>query len=212
MFMRFSVYSCLVISFGLFLFLFTWSFIIKAQSENNSDAFAQVKKVVAKLDSLSSFRVNLRINGDGVGASSIGGVLSYDKGKSHFKLDDSRVVATNGIYMITFNPSHGVAAKQLVDAPTGGVGWLLSGYNYELISAREAMGTAQTEAMTIQKVRVLWSEDYFLQSLHLQAKTKETWSSFYLSNLRLVTSFSPSLFSFRPPTGSRTVENVLNKR
>ena len=205
--LRFSLLILgLFVSFLLslpFFFPFGW----KAQ-----DPSAEVRKIVAKLRSLDRFRVNITIERKSDAGKKLSGTLSYENGKSHLILQDGRVVATNGIYMIAYNPVNGVAAKQLVDPPAGGAGWLLEGFDYELISPREAVGGARAPKARFQKVRLQWDEKYVLRSLSTLPRGSEEWSHLYLSDFRELTSFSPSLFSYRPPTGSRTVENALNRK
>ena len=206
---RISILVLMTLGAILLVFILPSSFGWRAQ-----DPSTEVREVVAKLSSLRRFRANINIKRDGNTDKDISGVLSYEEGKTHLKLQDGRVVATNGIYMIAYNPTNNVAAKQLVDPAVGGAGWLLEGYDYELSSATEALGTASGPKARFQKVRIQWGEAHLLRRLSTlpRGEDNENWTHLYLFNIRELTSFSPSLFSYRPPTGSRTVENALNRK
>ena len=197
--------------FVIFFLIFSLPFLSPFQW-GAQDPSAEVRKVIAKLRSLRRFRANITIKRDSAPDKNIIGLLSYEEGKSHFKLEDGRVVATNGIYMIAYNPVNGVGAKQLVDPASGGAGWLLEGFDYELLSPTEAEGEAEGARARFQRVRLRWDENHLLQSVSILRQGSENWTHLYLSNVRELTSFSPSLFSYRPPTGSRTVENALNRK
>ena len=177
------------------------------------ESIASVRKVIAKLQSRVSFRANLQITLQN--AAEFTAVLSYQNGKIHLQLNDGRVVATNGIYMIAYNPNSGVAGKQLVEEkPSGGPNWLLNvnEYNYEFPSETQALGRAQNPHNYIQQVQLEWDANYDLQRISLQRKNDLAWFHLRLGEAQTITNFSPTLFSYRPPTGSRTVENVLQRR
>ena len=175
---------------------------------------AAVKKVQRKWASLVSFKANVILEKKNTlnEKRSIQGVLSYQNSKINLSLLDGRVIASNGIYMIAFNPQSGVAAKQLTEDSSGGLEWLSKDFSYTLTSAQSVVGKAINENNSIQEVIVKWDTQYLLQSLSILYRKNQNWLQISLSNVREVTSFSPSLFSYRPPTGSRTVEHALNRK
>ena len=172
-----------------------------------------LQKVVSNLRKIQSFRADLQITTtNGV---TIGGVFSYQGGKVNLQLDDGRVIATNGIYMIAYNPVAMVAGKQLVEEKvSGGLSWILNDkdYEYEFLSNNEVLGRAKKEGVVTQELQCEWDDKYMLRSLAWRTRSSKEWFRLRLVNMREFTNFSPALFSYRPPTGSRTVENVLKRR
>ncbi len=187
-------------------------FPVVAQSQS---ALGAVGKVVSAFTSLGSFRTDLsihRISEEKNREYSIQSVLSYDKGKLSLNLADGRVLATNGIYVIAYSPVRNVAAKQIVDPAVGGIGWLLNGFVYTFSSPSSVVGQAFNSTSKVKEVRLEWEKQYSLSKLSVLLRKNASWLHLRLSNTRKVTSFSTTLFSYRPPTGSRTVENALNRK
>lgn len=168
-----------------------------------AQAPAQVQAVVAKMNSLGGFRANVNINGQS-------GVLSYQGGRFHFQLSDGRVLASNGRSMVAYNPGSRVAGRQTAAPGGGGLGWLLSGFEYR-VSGMEAVGRAIDPGASMREVKVAWGPDNILRRLSIRYRDSETWFVISLSNVRQVSGFSTSLFSYKPPAGSRTVENPLDE-
>ncbi len=194
--------------FLLFVIVLANGFLIPILAETIP---AHITKVVQKMKTLKSFRANVVFSHED---SNISGILYYGDNKAHLKLHDGRVIATNGIYMIAFNPVSGVAGKQEVkETSSGGLGWLLSGFSYETsIEDRNAIGQNTRPQASIQSFNLTWDENYILRKLSILRKNQTSWTHFYLSDVQILTSVSPALFSYRPPTRSRTVENALNHK
>ena len=158
------------------------------------------------MSSLGSFRATVTIGSGGGGTR---GVLSYSGGKFHFKLSDGRVIASNGRTVIVYNPASRVAGKQPVGGG-GGLGWLLDGFEYR-VAGNQATGRAINASSRIAEVKVVWSDDYTLRKVSIRNRDEDSWFSISLSNVRPVAGFPAGLFSYKPPAGSRTVENPLNE-
>ena len=168
-----------------------------------------VNQVVSKWNSLASFKANISISsGNSQGLS---GTLSYQKGKMHISLSGGRVIASTGRELVVFDPSTGVAGKQELIPSGGGLGWLLApGYSVTS-SGNTAHLVAQNPFLQYTEVRMNWGDDYILRQLSMKSKDRD-WLVIKISNIRMVESFPSNLFSYKPPAGSRTVENPLNQR
>ncbi len=162
----------------------------------------EVQAVVQKMASLGSFRANVSIGG-------ASGVLSYSRGKFHLKLGDGRVIASNGRTVVVYNPASRVAGKQPVGGG-GGLGWLLSGFDYR-VAGNQATGRAINGSARVSEVKIAWSSEYVLTKLSMKRQDSDSWFTITLRNVRPVTGFPAALFSYKPPAGSRTVENPLNR-
>lgn len=172
----------------------------------SAEAPAAIRSVVSKMSSLGSFRATVTIGSGGGGAR---GVLSYSGGKVHLKLGDGRVIASNGRTVIVYNPASRVAGKQPVGGG-GGIGWLLSGFEYR-VAGNSATGRATSPGSRIAEVKVSWNDKFILRKLSMRNRDSDSWFSISLSNVRAVAGFPAALFSYKPPAGSRTVENPLNE-
>lgn len=168
----------------------------------------KVRAVVGKMASLRVFRANVRF-GSGGGMTS--GVLSFQHGKSHFKLSDGRVMAGNGRFLTVYNPATGTAGKQTMSLGGGGLGWVLSGFEYR-VAGNQAHGKATNPDAKVQEVRIQWGAGSVLRQLSVKHKGSDAWFTIALSNVRTVGGFPASLFSYKPPAGSRTVENPMDQR
>lgn len=168
---------------------------------------ASAANVVSRMNGLGAFRAQLTIVQTG---STLRGTLSYEGGKMHLALADGRVIASNGREMIVYNPATRVAGRQPV-AGGGGLGWLLSGFT-ETVASNHSHLVATDPSAGVQEVRLFWNEGYTLRQLRIRHRDSDQWMNITLSNIQTVTGFSPGLFTYRPPAGSRTVENPLNPR
>lgn len=169
---------------------------------------AEVRKVVSRMAGLRVFRATVRF---GSGGAMTSGILSFQHGKTHFKMSDGRVIAGNGRNLVIFSPSSGTAGKQSMVTGGGGLGWILSGFEYT-IAGNRAIGKATNPDANVQEVQIVWGNGYMLRKLGVKNKGSTKWFTIALSNVRQVGGFPSSLFSFRPPSGSRTVENPLDQR
>ena len=173
-----------------------------------ANAPPQVRAVVAKMASLRVFRANVRF---GTGGGMTSGVLSFQHGKTHFKLGDGRVMAGNGRYLTVYSPATGVAGKQTMGLGGGGLGWVLSGFDYR-VAGNQAVGKATNPDAKVQEVRIRWGAGNMLRQLSVKHKGSDSWFTIAISNVRTVGGFPASLFSYKPPAGSRTVENPMDQR
>lgn len=176
---------------------------LSASAEPNADVAA----VVSRMRSMTGFRANVSISSSG---GALRGVLSYSSGKTHVALSDGRIIASTGRELVVYNPSSGVAGKQLLIPGAGGLGWLLTGFKTR-VSGNTAQLEAENPTSNIQEVRIRWKEGHILEQLNIKQKNSSDWLSITLSNVRAVDGFPVSLFSYDPPAGSRTVENPLNQ-
>ncbi|MEQ9364334.1 MAG: hypothetical protein RIF32_08835 [Leptospirales bacterium] len=167
---------------------------------------AEIRSVVSKMSSLGSFRATVTL---GSGSGGTRGVLSYSGGKVHLKLSDGRVIASNGRTVIVYNPASRVAGKQPVGGG-GGIGWLLTGFEYR-VAGNQATGRAIDPGSRLSEVKVVWGDGYVLRKLSMRNRESDSWFVISLSNVRSVAGFPAALFSYKPPAGSRTVENPLNE-
>ena len=192
----------------ILLFVFTGS-LLYAQSIPKP-----VRKVIYHLKGKKKFRAKLEIIRAG---SHLEGILSYDNAKLHLRLKNGDVLAMNNVVMIAYDAQTNVAGSHPIDKDLpkgkekrGGIAWLLKGYNYEINGLRRAVGIARSARKSVQKVLLSWNENFVLQSLHLNPDGKNA-TQIIISDYKVLTYFTPSLFSYRPPTGSRTVENALRQ-
>lgn len=167
---------------------------------------SEIRSVVSKMSSLGSFRATVTL---GSGSGGTRGVLSYSGGKVHLKLSDGRVIASNGRTVIVYNPASRVAGKQPVGGG-GGIGWLLTGFEYRVLG-NQATGRALSDSSRLSEVKVAWGDGFILRKLSMRNRENDSWFTISLSNVRVVAGFPAALFSYKPPAGSRTVENPLNE-
>lgn len=167
-----------------------------------------VAKVVARMNSLGGFRADISMSSEG---GVVRGALSYQGGKVHLQLSDGRVIASSGRHLLVYSPATRVAGKQDMGPGGGGLGWLLNGFDTK-VRGTSAELVATDPNRSVQKVQLQWGADYILRRLVVKSKNREQPLIIQLSNLRPVKSFSAGVFSWKPPAGSRTVENPRNQR
>lgn len=185
-----------IIILSIFLFLITGPL--------HSDPVIQ--QVVNNFNSLDSFRANITFDR---GGSTSSGVLSYSHGKVNLKMSDGRVVAADGQKLVIYSPATSTAGKQDINPGTGGLGWILHGFNSK-VNGNSALLKATNPSARIQEVRLRWSSDKMLRSLSIKSRNSDSWYTISLTGIRQVSGFPASMFSYRAPAGGRTVENPLN--
>ncbi|MDH5655764.1 MAG: hypothetical protein OEZ34_07650 [Spirochaetia bacterium] len=168
-----------------------------------------VHQVVAKWNSLKSFKANITISSGG--GQGLSGVLSFHNGKMNLRLSGGRVIASTGSELVVFDPSTGVAGKQELISKGGGLGWILNGYSVKS-SGNTAHLIADNESVHFKEVRLNWGDDYMLKQISMKGRNSSDWLTIKISNIIHVESFPSNIFSYKPPAGSRTVENPLNQR
>ncbi len=186
--------------------LFLFGFLTPQAPLEAQQVPAEIRSVVSKMSSLGSFRATVTL---GSGSGGTRGVLSYSGGKVHLKLSDGRVIASNGRSVVVYNPASRVAGKQPVGGG-GGIGWLLSGFEYR-VAGNQATGRSTDPGSRLSEVKVVWGDGYILRKLSMRSRENDSWFTISLSNVRSVAGFPAALFSYKPPAGSRTVENPLNE-
>ena len=195
---------CCLISFAFFLEF-------QARKLHAQNATQIVRKVYNHLSKTQRFRVKVNILRPN--SSTVTGLLSYDHGKMNFHMSNGNVIASNNFKMIAYNAAKRVAGSHSVDTEKkkGGIAWLLSDYNYVINGKQSAIGFAKKSSLALREVQIKWDKNYILTDLELKKADQQPYLRIKLSEYRTLSSFSPMLFSFRPPTGSRTVENVFNR-
>ena len=168
-----------------------------------------VHQVVARWNSMQTFKANVSISTGN--SQSLSGILSYDRGKMNLKISGGRVVASTGSELIVFDPSTGVAGKQELSPKGGGLGWILNGYRITS-SGNTAHLEAETEKLVYSEVRLNWADDYTLKQISMKSRDSQEWLTIKITNIIMVESFPSNIFSYKPPAGSRTVDNPLNQR
>lgn len=164
-----------------------------------------LQKVVGTMNA-STFRASVNVRS---GGSSFSGTLSYSGGKMNFRTGDGRVVASNGRKIFAFDPSSRTMGRQDAGAGGGGLGWILS-YNAR-IEGNRAILTPTSAGQAYEEVRLTWDEGYFLKSISMKGKAGDVITIKFNSVSRMA-SLPVGVFSFKPPPGSRTVDNPLNQR
>lgn len=179
--------------------IFVFSMLFSVALEANP-----LQKVVGVMNS-STFRASVNIKS---GGSSFNGTLSYSGGKMNFRLGDGRVIASNGRKIFAFDPSTRTMGRQ--DAGGGGgLGWILS-YTARIDGDRAVL-TPNSPAHNYEEVRLSWDEGYFLRSISMKGKGGDV-ITIKINSVSRVASFPVSIFSYKAPPGSRTVDNPLNQR
>lgn len=163
-----------------------------------------LEKVVSVMNS-STFRASVNIRS---GGSNFNGTLSYSGGKMNFRLGDGRVIASNGRKIAVYDPTTRTMGRQDA-AGGGGLSWILS-YTAR-IDGNRAVLTPNSPSHSYEEVRLSWDEGYFLRSISMKGKGGDV-ISIKINSVSRVASFPVSIFSYKPPPGSRTVENPLNQR
>ena len=163
-----------------------------------------LQKVVGTMNG-STFRASVNIR---TGGGSYNGTLSYSAGKMNFKLGDGRVIASNGRKIFAFDPSTRTMGRQ-DSSGGGGLGWIL-GYSAR-IDGNRAVLTPSQPSQAYEEVRLNWDDSFFLRSISMKNKNGDV-VSIKIGSVSKVASFPVSVFSFKAPPGSRTVDNPLNQR
>lgn len=164
-----------------------------------------LQKVVGVMNG-STFRASVNVRS---GGTSFSGTLSYSAGKMNFRLGDGRIVASNGRKIFAFDPSSRTMGRQDGGGGGGGLGWILS-YNAR-IEGNRAVLTPNSPGQAYEEVRLNWDDGYFLRSISMKGKGGDV-ITIKFNSVTKVSSLPVGVFSFKPPPGSRTVDNPLNQR
>jgi len=162
----------------------------------------ELQTVIQKLQS-STFQGNLTIETKN---RTITGKIYYQHGNIHFKLNDGRIIASNSKNIIVYDPDTRVAGKQ-DKTMGGGLNWIL-GYPYKIEGNRAKIEPPNQKPY--QKIFIRWDSNYF--PVLIQFINDEDTITYKFSNITFLNNISSSLFSYKPPAGSRSVENPLNQK
>ncbi|MFN3604410.1 MAG: LolA family protein [Leptonema sp. (in: bacteria)] len=132
------------------------------------------------------------------------GVLYYQKGQIHIRLSDGTILASNYKNILTYDPDSKVAGKQ-EKIPGGGFQWILA-YPRKIEGNKAVI---EPNDKNYQKIIIHWNTDLFPISITF-IKDPENKISIKFSNIIYLNNISSQFFSYKPPPGSRTVENPLN--
>ncbi|WP_425460616.1 LolA family protein [Leptospira idonii] len=168
------------------------------------DGHDRLNSVIARLNSLESFRATVTINGG------MTGVLSYKNPyQLHVRLNDGRIISSNGKVLWFYNPDSSISGRQDLKGVSGGLGGLLSGYESVTVSGRTFRLTSPTKRYS-EIILVVSDNDLprVIKMKHSDEEVTEISFSGIATNIGLGT----SLFNFQPPTSSQIVENPLNQK
>ncbi len=165
----------------------------------------------AALDSLrgkigglySSFTANFSVAGSS-GQALSGKIYYQAPNKVHIKMSNGGIIASNGQYIVIYNPASGMAAKQDAGGTSGGILGLLRGYEGTVQGNRYIFRKPDTQEQIVVSVA-----NNMLSSVQIRRETGTVTYSF--SGVNVGAGISGSLFSYKPPTSVRVIENPLNR-
>lgn len=180
----------LFILFNLIIFLFF-----------NSNIFADsLESVINKFES-SNFHANFILQKEDM---ILNGKIYYQNGNIHIKLNDGRIIASNYKNILVYDPTTKVLGKQ-DKTSGGGLSWVLK-FPYHIEGNKAII--EPPDGKPYSKITIIWNNDLFPTQILFQ-KEKSSFS-FKFSNIAYVNNLPSNYFSYKPPAGSRTVENPLN--
>jgi len=169
----------------------------------NFNLYSQSLETIINKFSASTFKANLTIEQNG---SSITGKIYYQKGNVHFQLNDGRIVATNTRYIIVYDPETKVLGKQ--EKSSGGdLSWILK-YPYKIVGNKAIIEPENEKPY--KKIIISWNADNFPTLIQFLSDEKSI--SYRFNGITMLNNLPSSLFSYKPPAGSRSVENPLNEK
>ncbi|MCS7206164.1 MAG: hypothetical protein NZ853_10750 [Leptospiraceae bacterium] len=151
----------------------------------------------------STFKAHLAIE---LNQQTIKGEIYYQKGNIHFRLNDGRVIAGNVKSILVFDPSTKVAGRQDREEG-GGLSWILK-YPYNIQGNKAIIEPPSKKPY--EKIIITWNHNLF--PTNIQFINKDKTLTYRFSQIVLLNNISSSMFSYKPPAGSRTVDNPLNLR
>ena len=169
----------------------------------NFNLYSQSLETIINKFSASTFKANLTIEQNG---SSITGKIYYQKGNVHFQLNDGRIVASNQRYIIVYDPETKVLGKQ--EKSSGGdLSWILK-YPYKIVGNKAIIEPENEKPY--KKIIISWNADNFPTLIQFLSDEKSI--SYRFNGITMLNNLPSSLFSYKPPAGSRSVENPLNEK
>jgi len=186
----------LIISFSL---LCLFSSEILAQ-----DGRDKLNSIIGRLNSLDSFRATVTVNGG------LTGIISYKNPyQLHVRLNDGRIISSNGKTLWFYNPDSSISGKQDLKGVSGGLGGFLSGYENVTVSGKTFRLTSPTKRYT--EVILVVSDNDMPRVLKMKKEDEEV-TEIAFSGIATNIGLGTSLFNFQPPTSSQIVENPLNQK
>ncbi|MDF3821025.1 outer membrane lipoprotein carrier protein LolA [Leptospira sp. 96542] len=168
------------------------------------DGRDRLNAVIGKLNSLESFRATVTVNGG------VTGVLSYKNPyQLHVRLNDGRILSSNGRVLWFYNPDSSIAGKQDLRGGTGGLGGLLSGYESVTVSGRTFRLTSPNKRYS--EIILVVSDNDLPRVLKMK-KADDEITEVTFSGIATNIGLGTALFNFQPPTSSQIVENPLNQK
>lgn len=162
---------------------------------------ADVLESVINKFQTSTFKANFVVE---LNNSQQKGVLYYQKGQIHIRLSDGNVLASNYKQIIVYDSDTKVAGKQ-DKIPGGGLSWIL---NYpRKIEGNKAI--IEPTNKIYEKIIIHWNSDLFPISI-VFIKNSDSKIVYKFSNIVYLNNISLQYFSYKPPAGSRSVDNPLN--
>lgn len=168
------------------------------------DGKEKLNAVIAKLNSLDTFRATVTINGG------LTGVLSYKNPyQLHVRLNDGRIISANGKVLWFYSPDSSLSGKQDLKGASGGLGGLLSGYENVTVSGKTFRLTSTTKK--INEIILIVSDNDIPRVIKMKRDDEEV-TEISFSGIATNIGLGTSLFNFQPPTNSQIVENPLNQK
>ncbi|MDZ4724862.1 MAG: outer membrane lipoprotein carrier protein LolA [Leptospira sp.] len=168
------------------------------------DGKEKLNAVIAKLNSLDTFRATVTINGG------LTGVLSYKNPyQMHVRLNDGRIISANGKVLWFYSPDTSLSGRQDLKGGTGGLAGMLSGYETVTVSGKTFRLTSPTKRYT--EIILVVSDNDLPRVIKMKREDEEI-TEIAFSGIATNIGLGTSLFNFQPPTNSQIVENPLNQK
>ena len=152
----------------------------------------------------SSFSANFALTTSG-GMVRSGKLYYQAPNKLHVKMSGGGVIATNGRQLVIYNPGSVVAAKQDVGGASGGLFSTLRSYTGSIRGNSYVFtkpGAYYEEIVVTVRGKMIAS---------VRMRHEDQVQTFSFSNVKVGRGIKASLFSFRPPTSVRIIENPMNR-
>ncbi len=209
-----------------FIFNFFFIFLLFPFYPLYSEVPNQIKTMVQKMNALKNFKGKIEIVSD---LSTLLGKVYYNQGNMNLSFSNGDVIAVNGKDMIAFDANTNVAGRQSVSQTkkSRGLSWLLQGISYERLAENHWQGRPSKK--TFMKRELLDKKNrYHLKEIEIKITTdnllKEIkivkWRGIADTEQKMIVNiteiipninFSPFIFSYNTPAGSRTIENPLSR-
>ncbi|GBF48579.1 outer membrane lipoprotein-sorting protein [Leptospira ryugenii] len=168
------------------------------------DGRERLNAVLAKINSLETFRATVTING------TLTGVLSYKNPfQLHVRLNDGRIISSNGKVLWFYSPDTSVSGRQDLKGGSAGLAGLLSGYETVTVSGRTFRLTSPSKRYS--EIILIVSDNDLPRVIKMKRDDEEI-TEIAFSGIATNIGLGTALFNFQPPTSSQIVENPLNQK